>query len=139
MLFPVLLYSPPHPNWLDRKCCHRLLQDVPKRRKKTKKEITISALLLHTTAGWITARDTLRQQPRIGVCSGVVIKDTQVRSSAAVLLLEMEADGPHPTTRHTGWGMAGIQALFLHPHTLPCSQTQLYCVREEGSFLPGQL
>lgn len=104
-----------------------LPQAVPKKKEKKNKEgnCHLGTSLPHRSRMYYCKRHTQTTASHGCLC----IRDTQVGSSAAVPLLEMEADGPHLTTRHTEWGMAGIQALFLHPHTLTCSQTWLYCGR----------
>lgn len=72
MLFPVLSYSSPHPNWLDRKCCHTLLRAAPKNKKGNDHLCTSPC----AAAGWITAGATLRQQPVTGPGSGGVTRGT---------------------------------------------------------------
>lgn len=84
MLFPVLSYSPPHPNWLHRKCCHRLLRAAPKNKKGNDHLCTSPGAV----AGWITVGATLRQQPVTGPGSEGATRDT---GGAAELL------SPHGT------------------------------------------
>lgn len=116
MLFPVLSYSPPHPNWLDRKCCHKLLQAVPKKRKLPSKHFSSmlqQAGLLQVTSSdnslsWAFARVLLSGTP----------------GWAAVLLLPTGSGSrwsisSHATHRVEAGSNTGTIPPPACPHTLP--------------------